>query len=170
MIRKRIIKFYLYLILFFSASIISLNAQTLHHQMTSSQGNAFKLSNGYYVTQTIGQQSNVGNSVSENFRTIQGFQQSAWAQLISKNILPLDLSIITYPNPFVETINFKFSAPIEGELQILVFDTSGRLNVSRGIIAKNNLVSVNLYFLPSATYLVQIKNNQITYYTKIVKD
>jgi len=49
----------LILLIIISQSIIS---QNLHHQMFSSQGTGVELSNGFYVSKTIGQQSIIGSS------------------------------------------------------------------------------------------------------------
>ena len=47
----------------------------LHHQMLSSQGATIKFSNGITVTQTIGQQSVIGNYNNQHVKLGQGFQQ-----------------------------------------------------------------------------------------------
>jgi hypothetical protein len=46
--------------------VLTLNSysQNLHHQMLSSQGKSIILSNGMLVSQTIGQQSAIGNHTS----------------------------------------------------------------------------------------------------------
>ena len=50
-------------------------SQTLHHQMLSSQG-ASTTVGGLKVSQTIGQQSVIGNYRGSDFMVGQGFQQS----------------------------------------------------------------------------------------------
>jgi hypothetical protein len=137
--------------------------------MMSTQGKSTYLKSGHYVSQTIGQQSIIGTSTSNKFRMNQGFQQSAWGQLITKYNSSFDIKISTYPNPFVNDITFKFSKHLEGAIQFLVFDTSGRLIVAKNTLMRNNTINENLYFLPSGTYLVQIKNKTITHYTKIIR-
>ena len=49
------------LILAFLLPFLSLHTQELHHQMLSSQGTSKELPNGVFVSQTIGQQSVIGN-------------------------------------------------------------------------------------------------------------
>ncbi len=156
-------------IVFFSFFCFNMFGQNLHHQMISSQGSASKLKSGHYVTQTIGQQSTIGNSSSKNFKVTQGFQQSAWAKLIASTILPEAQNVTAFPNPFIEVINFQFGSAIEGQFEVYAFDTVGRLVASRKAIISNNRLSVNLYFLPTGLYLIQLKNNNIIYYAKIIK-
>ena len=62
-----------YILLLFATTTVS--AQ-LHHQMLSSQGSTSKTNNGVMVTQTIGQQSAIGNFTNKGFDIGQGFQQS----------------------------------------------------------------------------------------------
>jgi hypothetical protein len=64
-------------------SISSLYSQELHHQMLSSQGTSKELSNGMYVSQTIGQQSVIGNYTRDGKTYGQGFQQSYWSKFIN---------------------------------------------------------------------------------------
>jgi len=57
-------------------------AQSIHHQMLSSQGTSKILNNGMMISQTIGQQSAIGNHT--NGVTVgQGFQQSHWAKYVT---------------------------------------------------------------------------------------
>jgi hypothetical protein len=51
-------KYKLLFLLFFNAYLYS---QSLHHQMLSSQGKSYIITNGMLVSQTIGQQSSIGN-------------------------------------------------------------------------------------------------------------
>ena len=97
----------------------------LHHQMLSSQGSTSTTQNGGIVTQTIGQQSMIGNYTSRGFHIGQGFQQANWpdtetllAPTISLNAVEggsaeIDL---TTTNQVSETLNYGIiSNPINGE-------------------------------------------------------
>lgn len=153
-----------YLLLVFS---IPFYGQTLHHQMLSSQGQTKTISSGQIVSQTIGQQSTIGNS---NTGTVvmQGFQQSLWSTYIASND-KTDTIIRTYPNPFSDIVNFQFSKIIDSEISVFVFDVSGRLVHQQKKKADNSILTINLSKLPRSEYLVQLQNNTLTYYTKIIK-
>lgn len=146
-----------------------INGQTLHHQMLGAQGSAAKLESGYYVSQSIGQQSSTGNSFNTNYRIIQGFQQSAWAKLIAETVLPGKQTITVYPNPFVDMVGLYFGEPIEGAMQVLIFDTSGMLVVERNLELLNNSLQLPLSFLPPGIYLVHLRQKGFTSYVKILK-
>jgi hypothetical protein len=51
----------------FLISFSGIYGQSLHHQMLSAQGSSSTLSNGIFVSQTIGQQSVIGNYTQDGF-------------------------------------------------------------------------------------------------------
>ncbi|KQB41913.1 hypothetical protein RCH33_1250 [Flavobacterium daejeonense] len=153
-----------YLLLLFS---IPFYGQFLHHQMLSSQGKTTEIANKVIVSQTIGQQSIVGNSTN-GVVVMQGFQQSLWNSYIAQND-KTTITAQTYPNPFSDIVNFQFSEALSGELLIYVFDVSGRLVFKNSQNIEASVFSIDLSKLTRSEYLVQLKNKRITYYTKIIK-
>ena len=142
-------------------------SQDLHHQMLSSQGKSTILSNGMLVSQTIGQQSAIGNHT--NGVTVgQGFQQSHWAKYVNSNIAN-QITTTTYPNPFVTTVNFQFSQPISETIEIALFDVRGRLLFQDKKRATDSVLSVELPQLASSNYLVRLTAPNYTYYSQILK-
>ena len=149
--------------------VLTLNSysQNLHHQMLSSQGKSIILSNGMLVSQTIGQQSAIGNHT--NGVTVgQGFQQSHWAKYVKSNT-SVNISTTTYPNPFITTVNFQFSQPIKETIEIAVFDVRGRLIFQDKIRATDSVLTVELPQLASSNYLVRLTAPNYTYYSQILK-
>jgi hypothetical protein len=141
--------------------------QTLHHQMLSSQGKSVEITNGMLVSQSIGQQSAIGNNT--NGYTIgQGFQQSNWKKYVNNNIINA-ISTITYPNPFVTAINFQFSLPIKDKILLEVFDIRGRLVFKEEKMASETLLTIDLVQLPSSNYLARLTAPNYTYYSQILK-
>jgi len=154
-----------YLLLFFCTNFYG---QILHHQMISSQGKSAILSNGLLVKQTIGQQTISGNSKGE-YMIVQGFQQNHWAKIVAESPLKNDLTVTTYPNPFVSQVNFQFSKVSKDEMTVTVFDVSGRLIIQQAKNLEGGILTIDLARLPNAVYLVRLNNNEINYYTKITK-
>jgi len=154
-----------YLLLLFCSNFYG---QVLHHQMISSQGKTATLPNGMVVRQTIGQQSVAGNSTN-GYIVQQGFQQSLWSKYLTSPINPTDITAITYPNPFVSTVNFQFTKPIQGEISIAVYDIMGRLVFNQKNNAANSILTIDLSTLPDSTYLVRLLGTNLNYYTKILK-
>ncbi|RAR70183.1 T9SS type A sorting domain-containing protein [Flavobacterium aciduliphilum] len=155
------------LILFFGSSTL-LYSQTLHHQMLGAQGTSKVLSNGTYISQSIGQQSVIGNYTKDGITYGQGFQQSVWSKYIETNSSN-SITTITYPNPFVQTINFQFSKPITDLISIMVFDIRGRLIYQESKLAVENILTIELPQLASSNYLVKLSASNYTYYSQILK-
>jgi hypothetical protein len=141
--------------------------QTLHHQMISSQGGNATTQSGIVVKYTIGQQSVTGTKTG-NVIVQQGFQQSNWDKIIANNVVLINTT--TYPNPYVDVINFQFSQTIGDNVSLIVFDVLGRQVYSNTLQIFENKTSANLQALQSAEYFVQLSNNTFTYHTKIIKN
>ncbi len=156
------------LLLVFILSFSTLYSQDLHHQMLSSQGDSKVLSNGIYVSQTIGQQSVIGNYTRDGKTYGQGYQQSVWNKYI-QSTLNNPITTVVYPNPFVSSINFQFSQPIKERIKMELFDVRGRLIFQTEQMPTDNVLTVALPNLASSNYLVKLTASNYTYYTQILK-
>ena len=152
----------------FLALTLNSFSQDLHHQMLSSQGTSKTLPNGIFVSQTIGQQSVIGNYTKDGKTYGQGFQQSVWSKYISTNSNNA-ITTVTYPNPFISTINFQFSQAIKEPISVSVFDIRGRLICNQEKQASGNTLTIDLPNLASSNYLVRLSSPNYTYYTQILK-
>ena len=157
---------YLFLALGCCLSVFSQNP--LHHQMQSSQGTSKVLSNGTYVSQTIGQQSVIGNCTKNGVTYGQGFQQSVWSKYIQSSVAN-SITTVTYPNPFISTIHFQFSQPIKETISVALFDIRGRLVYTEDKKASDTILTLELPNLASSNYLVRLSTPNYTYYTQILK-
>jgi hypothetical protein len=145
----------------------SLYAQSIHHQMTSSQGASVHLSNNLKVQQTIGQQSVTGNYVGSAFSVGQGFQQGRMAK--SKGPSALNIQIMTFPNPFTSKINFQFSASIDGLIKISIYDITGRVVLNSEKELLNNVLSLDNLNFPDGQYIVKLSAKNFNYTTNLIK-
>lgn len=152
----------------FIVFIFGAQAQELHHQMLSAQGTSKELSNGMYVSQTIGQQSVIGNYTKDGKTYGQGFQQSLWGRYIGSNSNN-SITTVVYPNPFVSTINFQFSQPLEGPISVNLFDVRGRLIFTTEKEATENILTLDLPHIADSNYLVRLSTPNYTYYAQILK-
>ncbi len=153
-----------YLLILFS---LTFQGQVLHHQMISAQGASKELPDGIIVSQTIGQNSSIGTS-SFNYVIQQGFQQSFWGMYVASN--PTEkIQFITYPNPFIQTLNFEFSKVVTDEIQVNVFDINGRLIFSQTKKADHLLLTIFLPVLSRGEYLVRLNTSTFSLFTKTLK-
>ena len=156
-----------FLLIIFLLAPLSTFSQKLHHQMLSSLGGNATLQSGKIVKYTVGQQSVSGTKIG-NVTVQQGYQQSSWDNIIAKNVITVNTT--TYPNPYVDIINFQFSQSIGENVSLLVYDVLGRQVYSNTLQIFDNKTSVNLQVLQSAEYFVQLSNNTFTHHTKIIKN
>ncbi len=155
-----------YFILFVSTNFLF--GQSLHRQMVTAQGNSIALTNDMYVSQSIGQQSITGTYQKNNITLSQGYQQSLWNNYIKTNAISL-FSTKTYPNPFIDTLNFQFSQPLNSPVQITLYDITGKIVFQQTKLANPILLTISNLQLPSATYLVHLSADKFNYYTQIIQ-
>ena len=153
-----------YIFLLFASSTVS--AQ-LHHQMLSSQGSTSKTNNGVIVTQTIGQQSITGNYNLDYFDIGQGFQQANWSRFIIEGTSP-EFEVSIYPNPFSGIVNIQHNS--EDDISVNIYDPAGKLVYKNLLNVTGPNQSINLETLSSGVYLVHLYSNQLTYFTKLIKE
>ncbi len=152
-------------ILFFFCSLSF--GQKLHHQMLSAQGGVATTSRGLKVSQTIAQQGAIGTSATSKVVLSQGFQQS---KISNATILQTDgITTMVYPNPVVEAVNFKFSAPVNGKIAISIFDIHGRLLLFQEKEAIDNILTINNLLLAAGEYFVKLDGNRYSFSTTILK-
>lgn len=147
---------------------LSVYGQQLHHQMVSSQGGSNLLSSGILIKQTIGQQSTIGNYKFSNTIVGQGFQQSLISKSVSTSLVN-EILTTTYPNPFVDRINFQFSKPISGLITVTIFDVLGRLIYKEQKEVINNTINLDNLQFPENEYLVKLSASNYNYTTQIIQ-
>lgn len=143
-------------------------AQKLHHQMIASQGKNTKLSNGMLVNQSVGQQSAIGNYSSSKGIVGQGFIQSMVSISKTTSVITA-ITAVVYPNPFTDVLNFRFSAPIEGNVQATIFDVRGRLIYSKETTPVSNVVTISELYFSEGTYFVKLEAKDVIYSSQIIK-
>lgn len=159
-----------YKIIFFVFFVFaSTNAQELYKQTILSQGATSNLESGLIISQSIGQESVIGNFSNDNMKIIQGFQQPFWTRLISNSSSIIPIEITHFPNPITDNLNLSFYNYDMGELVLSIYDYSGRILMKRNISVESGKSIVDLTILPSGSFLMGLQNDKINYYIKIIK-
>jgi hypothetical protein len=155
------VKIILFLLVAFSGF-----SQSLHHQMLSSQGKSITVG-GLKVSQTIGQQSVIGNYRGTEVMVGQGFQQSR----LMKSVKPPVITVVTttYPNPFIDHINFEFSSVVSGPIKFSLFDVMGRLVASQEKPATDLILTISELSLAQGEYFVKLSAKNYNYSTNLLK-
>ena len=152
-------------VLFFFYSVMY--GQKLHHHMLSAQGGVATTSTGIKVTHTIAQQGVIGTSSTKKVILGQGFQQSKISniQRITNDVI----TTLVYPNPVVDIVNFKFSAPVTGKIAVSIFDIHGRLLFFQEKEAIDNTLTITNLLIASGEYVVKLDGNRYSFTTTILK-
>lgn len=159
------LKNFLFLLLFLVLSF-RLLSQQIHHQTNSAQGAIVSLTSVGLIKQTIGQQSVIGNFVGDNFLVGQGFLQGNFAK---KSISTTSIEVLTYPNPFVSSLNFQFSTNITSPIDVKLYDVVGRVVYAAKTSVENNLLSIENLALPNGSYIISLKAQNLNYTTSLIK-
>jgi hypothetical protein len=133
--------------------------------MISSQSTSTVTDLGLLVKQTVGQASPTGN-FSNKFSVQQGYHHSYWATYLAS---PTDISIISYPNPFTQFINFSLTGSNATKIMVQIFDINGKSLYLKKHVIKNRLFKVVLSELTEGVYMVKITSENKSYFTKIIK-
>ena len=143
--------------------------------LTSSGGTStLNLSNKKYTVQySVGQQGLIG-FVKNNYSARQGFIQppiffksiNQNEKKISNEILKLNISL--YPNPFVDLVNINLNEDIKDNLNVAIFDLSGRLVFEKVLPPiKRNVINLNK--LKTSKYLIKVNTDNKIFNTIIIK-
>lgn len=153
------------LFLFFCTSAWT---QKIHHQVVSSQGVTQKLTNGMIVSQSIGQANAViGNFKNPSISIGQGYIQSYGKAKFTSPTKAV-VSVVTYPNPVVDHVNFRFSSNVGTTATISLFDNRGRLVYIEKQAISQELASLSLAVLAEGVYFVKIETKDHDFSTKII--
>lgn len=147
--------------------LFAVNAISFAQRQTiASQGGTYETTSKILVSQSIGQASVIGGFSNKNTQVIQGFQQPYWTGLISQNPLPLDITIS--PNPFAEEVMLSFDKDVL--MRINLYDISGKLVYNQKVNYTGPYQYFNFSGLAVGAYLVVIKANGLSYFTKLLKE
>ncbi len=77
-----------------------------------------------------------------------------------------------YPNPYISTINLLFDDAVAGELNITLFDVTGRVLKAESVMTTigANTISINVSpEVAAGVHILQIERDGAVYSTSIIK-
>ncbi len=134
--------------------------------MLSSQGNS-TTAGGLKISQTIGQQSVIGNHRGSGAIVGQGFHQSRLMKTVKAPII--NVVTTTYPNPFIDQINFEFSSVVSGTIKFALYDVMGRLVAYKEKSATDTILTIGELSLAEGEYFVKLSAKNYNYSTNLLK-
>jgi hypothetical protein len=127
-------------------------SSSLKSSTISSTGtNISKTTTDLFIQQSIGQSSVIGSFKSEKMYFSQGFLTGISKNKSSSN---KSISVLAFPNSFVNEINFRFFPEYNKEVAMSIFDMSGKIVYKNKITPINSAVEINLEKLSSGLYIV----------------
>ena len=132
-------------------------------------GGASKTIDNIHFNQSVGQQSALNGTVSNNDITLrQGFQQPVFR--VEKNTLidVTELDLVVYPNPFRYDIGVRFDQKPTEKIYVLVFDSRGRL-IKKLDFEPLIEITIPCKELSTGSYLLNIKTANKQYSANIIK-
>lgn len=134
--------------------------------MLSSQGKSTS-AGGLKISQTVGQQSVIGNYRGSEVIVGQGFQQSRTMKTVKA---PLVTIVTTaYPNPFSDRINFEFSSVVSGLIKFSLYDIMGRLVAFQEKTATGKILTIDELSIAEGEYFVKLTAKNYNYSTNLLK-
>lgn len=153
-----------YIFLLFAFTAFS---QEVSRSTISVVGNSTTTSNGYYVTQSVGQLSTIGFSEIVNNSIVEGYQQPTNMKVVDASIVKETIEL--YPIPVTDELNFLFSLSIDGKCNVEIFDRLGRLIMNQELSIIDYTSSISLANLAASTYIIKMATNTTTHYETIIK-
>ncbi len=144
-------------LLYFLLISLSSSGQYMKLATLASSG----ISGGVYASQIIGQ-SSVAAGITSNFR--QGFKQPLGAMQIYNNLSqlisiaePMNWSVETYPNPFVDKLLVKINKSKKLPTRLMLYDIDANLIWEGWYDEKHSEINLqDLPKIPAGKYLLQV--------------
>ena len=121
----------------------------------------------YTINQSIGQTSVIGTGRKGNYTVLQGYQQFTKSLNIVANI-ENELKATIYPNPFEQSINIFFDDMIKENINIRVFDFSGKVVFSKGY-PPAQILTIPINYISSGVYIINIISENKKFGANIIK-
>jgi|TARA_R110002124_G_scaffold287264_1_gene472115 hypothetical protein len=135
-------------------------SQKLESSIIASQG-GFDSTNFISLEWTLGE--NVVETVTQKSRIIsQGFHQTYFSKskvVRKKEMFEYPLDIIAYPNPVQSTLHLYLNAVFESQLNVDLYDITGKKVMEFIVNQKENNVSYEVEGLSSGIYLLRVSNS-----------
>ena len=168
-------RFFFSLFFIFSFAFYQLVAQEsspyLARSTTSASGSTEKVlfnTQQYIVQQSIGQSSSIGTFKASQYTVRQGFIQPYNLSPKTLRQIPIELTAVAFPNPFIENISISFDQEIKEEKSVMVFDLSGQIVFTNEYEA-SKLIEVPLASIPDGHYVVKIEMERCQIIKHILK-
>ena len=125
--------------------------------------------NTLLVQQSIGQSSPIGSFTEEGNTIIQGFNRPLLnLTTVEPIITDNNIKLKFYPNPFIKTLNIKFSDQITDIIKLTMYDLSGKI-IKTYTYIPTQTISVELNDISSGRYFLKILTSKKEFMANLIK-
>jgi hypothetical protein len=151
------------------ASLFVLNASVQAQQVIASAG-------GYYVSgpANLTLSWTLGETIIPSYGPINGlilthgFQSVLRTVIVEENI-DTPVKVTVFPNPASDYLNISFADPLDAEVNLVLFDSEGKLFKNQVIEAATSEFQLNFQDLPSGIYFLKLTKGKLSNVYKVVK-
>jgi hypothetical protein len=128
---------------------------------------------GYNVNGTLSISWTLGETIIPTFKNgdlvlTHGFQQQLIITTVEENLEVL-VNIKVFPNPASDVVNIRFESPLDGDIDVTILDTQGKL-IKRDIIEATMVEKqINLQDVPAGIYFLRLTKGKLVNLYKVVK-
>lgn len=156
-------------------SLFVLNASLQAQQVIASAGGFYTKSNvevppnGFTLSWTLGETIIPSyTNVPAGLTLTHGFQSVLRTVIVEENI-DTPVKVTVFPNPASDYLNISFAEPLDAEVNLVLFDSEGKLFKNQVIEAATSEIQLNFQDLPSGIYFLKLTKGKLSNVYKVVK-
>jgi hypothetical protein len=88
--------------------------------------------------------------------------------IVEENI-DTPVKVTVFPNPASDYLNISFADPLDAEVNLVLFDSEGKLFKNQVIEAATSEFQLNFQDLPSGIYFLKLTKGKLSNVYKVVK-
>jgi hypothetical protein len=166
---QRILKYFILLYCF----ILHANGsfcQVLLNDVLASNGSSIVINSEYYISYSVGQLGVIGKYDINGVLIYQGFQKPLLVAINSDSHSQTKISVIVYPNPFMDYLVLKFPPMMNQEFQIIIYDVLGRIVLKETKNQNDCKILIDELTLVKGNYFLELKNINYRFTTQMIKE
>ncbi len=137
-------------------------AQSITPQVIATSGAYFIASNGYSLSQTVGEMAMVETFSANNTILTQGFQQpDEKSEILGENPVSINSGNVSlYPNPAMNNVNLNYAYADAGQVKVTIYNLLGDIVRTPQVLAftpnSANTTSISTASFPAAVYFIEV--------------
>ena len=148
-------------------SLFVLNASLQAQEVIASAG-GYNTATGITLSWTLGETIIPSYPVNNGLQLTTGFQSVLRTVIVEENI-DTPVKVTVFPNPASDYLNISFAEPLDAEVNLVLFDTEGKLFKNQVIEAATSEFQLNFQDLPSGIYFLKLTKGKLSNVYKVVK-